>query len=52
MQMNNWYVWQYSTVLNVIYSKETNIIFKLTMFCVEEETNTFEVPNEWSERKS
>ena len=24
----------------------------MTVFCDEEETNTFEVPNEWSERKS
>jgi len=43
------YVRQYSTVSN---SKGNNIIFKMTVFCDEEETNTFEVPNEWSERKS
>jgi len=53
MQLSNWYVRQYSTVSNkVIHSKETNIIFKMTMFCDEEETNTFEVLNEWNERKS
>jgi hypothetical protein len=34
------------------HSKETNIVFKMTMFCDEEETCTFQVPNEWSERKS
>jgi len=28
----------------VIHSKETNIIFKMTMFCDEEETNTFKFP--------
>ena len=28
------------------YSKETNSIFKMTMFCDEEDTNTFQVPNE------
>jgi len=30
----------------VIHSKETNIIFKMTMFCDEEDTNTFQVPKE------
>ena len=33
-------------------SKETYIICNMTVLCGEEETNTFEVPNEWSERKS
>ena len=46
MQLSNWYVRQYSTVSNkAIHSKEANIIFKRTMFCDEEETNTFQVPN-------
>ena len=31
---------------NVKHSKDTNIIFNMTMFCDEEETNTFGVPNE------
>ena len=44
---------QLSTVSNrVTHSKETYIMFNMTMFCDEEETNTFEVPNEWSERES
>jgi len=36
----------------VKHSKETNIIFKMTVICDEVETNTFRVPNEWSERQS
>jgi len=53
MQLSNWHVRQYSTKSNkVIHSKETNIIFKMTVFYDEEETNTFQVPNEWNERKS
>ena len=43
------YVRQYSTVSNC---KGNNIIFNMRVFCDEEETDTFEVPNEWSERKS
>ena len=51
MQLRTWHAREYSTVSNrVTYSKETNIIFNITMFCDEEEINTFEVPNEWSER--
>ena len=53
LQLSNWYLRQYSSMSNrVIHSKETNIIFKMTMFYAEEDTNTFQVPNEWSERKS
>ena len=48
-QLSTWYVRQYSTVSN---SKETYIICNMTVFFGEEETNTLEVPNEWSERKS
>jgi len=39
-------------MLNILYSKETNITFKMKMFCDEEETNIFQFLNEWSERKS
>ena len=50
MQLSNCYVRQYSTMSNkVLHSKETNIIFKMKMFCDEGETNTFQGPNEWSE---
>jgi quinol monooxygenase YgiN len=52
MQLSNWHVRQYSTMSNRSHSKETNIVFKMIVFCDEEETNTFQVPNEWSERKS
>jgi len=48
-QLSTWYVRQYSTESNC---KGNNIIFNMTVFCDEEETNRFEVPNEWSERKS
>jgi len=30
----------------VIHSKEINIIFKMTVFCNEKETNIFHFPNE------
>jgi len=33
----------------VIHSTETNIIFKMTVFCDEEATNTFQVPHEVTE---
>ena len=47
------HVRQYSTVSNwVKHSTETYIIFNMTVFCDEEETNTFPVLNEWSIRKS
>ena len=36
----------------VTHSNETKIIFNMTMFCDEEETNIFQFPNEWSESKS
>jgi hypothetical protein len=52
MQLSNRYVRQYSTVSNRSHSKETYIVFKMTVFCDEEETNTFQVPNEWSDGKS
>jgi len=48
-QLSTWYVRQYSTVSN---SKVNYIIFNMTVFCDGEETNTFEAPNELSERKS
>jgi len=48
-QLSTRYVRQYSTVSN---SKGNNIIFNMTVLCDEEETNTFEVSNEWSERNS
>ena len=48
-QLSTWYVRQYSTVSNC---KGNSIICNVTVFCDGEETNTFEVPNEWSERKS
>jgi hypothetical protein len=35
----------------VTHSKETNIIVKMTMFCDEDKTNTFQFPNEWMKRK-
>jgi hypothetical protein len=31
---------------NIIHRKETNINFKMTMFCDEEDTNIFQFPNE------
>ena len=53
MQLSTWHARQYSTVSNgVTHSKQTYIMFNMTMFSDEQETNTFEVPNEWSERKS
>ena len=48
-QLSTWYVRQYSTVSNY---KGNNIICNMTVFCDELETNIFEVPIEWSERKS
>ena len=41
-----------SVSVTVTNSKGNNIIFNMTVFCDEEETNTFEVSNEWSERNS
>ena len=41
MQVSNWYVRQYSTMSNkVIQSKETNIIFKMTVFCDDEDVSS------------
>ena len=44
MQMNNWYVWQYSTVLNVIYSKETNINWKWQCSVMKAKQTHFKYP--------
>jgi len=45
--MSNWNGRQYSTMSNkVMYSKETNIIFKIIVYRDEEETNTLQVPSE------
>ena len=53
MQISNWYGRQYSTMSNkVTHSKKTNIIFKMTVYCDEEETNTLQVPSKCSESKS
>jgi len=47
MQLSTRHARQYSTVSKwVTHSKKTYIIFNMTMFCDEEETNTFQVPNE------